>query len=252
MLARDAGIGRVSALSVLAGALCGITALEFLIAIAGAAAVAINGGTNFGALGNTEFKTVVGSVLAGAAFGAFVLGGYVCGRMSRRGGATHGTLTGLTGAILVAAIAAAAVGVGADHSLARLARHIGVVDTWGQWHDVAFIIGIVAAAAMVLGAFLGGIQGERWHGRLLARAVDPSFGPEAEQRAEAARRVRDAEVARLTAVDHVARLAAPTSTTSTSALDGVVVRRTAPDVADAPDEVVESRPRRGRHLISRN
>jgi hypothetical protein len=61
---------------------------------------------------------------------------------------------------------------------------------------------------MVLGALTGGIQGERWHGKLLARAVDPAFGPEAEERAAARKRLREAEVARLAAVDHVGRLTA--------------------------------------------
>ncbi len=105
-----------------------------------------------------------------------------------------------------------------------MAQHIGVADTWHQWRSFALVGAIVVAAAMVLGGFAGGIEGERWHGKLLARAVDPSYGPEAEERAEARKRITEAEVARLAAADHVGRLTAVTAT-----------KRTAPTVTEPVD-----------------
>ncbi len=87
-LARDAGFSRVSALSVLAGAFCGLAAFEVLTALAAAAVVAIHGGTDFASWGSGPFKTLTGAILALGVFLAFVFGGYVSGRMSRRG--VHG------------------------------------------------------------------------------------------------------------------------------------------------------------------
>jgi hypothetical protein len=33
---------------------------------------------------------------------------------------------------------------------------------------------------MLVGSILGGVSGERWHGKLVARALDPTIGPEHE------------------------------------------------------------------------
>jgi hypothetical protein len=209
-LARDAGMGRLSALSVLAGALVGLATLEALMAIAGAVGVGLNGGTNFAAMSDGEFKTIIGIILVVALFIAFMLGGYVSGRMSRRSGASHGLLGGVVGVILAAAAGAVIVGTGTDNGLARAAQHIGVAATWHQWRYFGLIGIVVAAAAIILGSLAGGIDGERWHGKLLARAVDPAYGPEAEERAEARKRITEAEVARLAAADHVGRLTGAT------------------------------------------
>lgn len=207
-LARDAGMGRFSIVSVLAGAFCAYAAFEALVAIAGAVTVAIHGGTAFGTATSSSFKALVGIVVAVALFVAFMLGGYVAGRMSRRRGASHGLIAGLVGVVLGAIVVAATRASGADNGLARVAAHIGVASTWHDWRTFSLLGAIVAAAAMILGGLTGGIEGERWHGKLLARAVDPSFGPEAEERAQARKRLREAELARLAAADHVSRLTA--------------------------------------------
>ncbi|HEX3541502.1 MAG TPA: YrzE family protein, partial [Acidimicrobiales bacterium] len=208
-------MGRFSIVSVLAGALCAFAAFEALVAIAAAVAVAIHGGTNFGTASNGAFKTLVGIVVAVALFVAFMLGGYVAGRMSRRRGASHGLIAGILGVVLGAVVVAAVRAGGADNGLARVAAHIGVAATWHDWRTFSLLGVIVAGAAMVVGGLTGGIEGERWHGKLLARAVDPSFGPEAEERAAARKRLREAEMARLAAADHVSRLTAAEKATDT-------------------------------------
>src|ERR1700738_722103 len=91
-LARDAGIGRLSAISVLAGALCGLAVFEALTVVAGAIGVAINGSTSFASTSDAQFKWMAAIILAAALFLAFMFGGYVSGRMSRRSGATHGLM----------------------------------------------------------------------------------------------------------------------------------------------------------------
>ncbi|MDQ6617016.1 MAG: YrzE family protein [Actinomycetota bacterium] len=209
-------MGRVSVISVLAGALTGLAGLALLTVLASTVVVGINGGTNFASWTGGQFKTAAAVILVAAMFLSFMLGGYVSGRMSRRGGATHGLLAGVIGAVLAAVLALAVVGIGADTGLARVARHIQVADTWNQWRYFILIGALVAIAAFVLGGLVGGVQGERWHGKLLARAVDPTYGPEAEERAEARKRLTDAEVARLASANHVARVTATSKAAQTT------------------------------------
>jgi len=263
-------MGRVSSLSVLAGALSGLAAFEALVAIAAAVVVATNGGTNFGSWSASQFKIAGGAVVAVALFLGFVLAGYVSGRMSRRSGATHGFLAGLVGVVLAAVVVAVVRASGADNGLARVAQHIQVADTWDQWRTFGLLGAVVAAAAIVLGGLLGGIKGEQWHGKLLARAVDPSYGPEAQERAEARKRITEAEVARLKAADHVGRLTAtsraarpdaaidepvPTASPAPTATGAVLSRSThrspvtTPDTHDTEEKV--SRHHRPRHLLGR-
>jgi MFS family permease len=205
-LARHAGMGKISIISVLAGALCALAVVEILVTIAGAIAVAINGGTNFSALGDKGFKTIAGLVLVVATFGAFVVGGYVSGRMSRRSGASHGLLAGVAGVVLAALAGWVVVGTGTDAGLSAVARHIHVADSWHQWRNFGLLAVVVIAAAMVLAGLAGGVEGERWQGKLLSRAVDPTYGPESVERAQAHKSITEAEVARLAAAGRVGRV----------------------------------------------
>jgi hypothetical protein len=286
-LATDAGMGRISALSVLAGALCGFAVFEILTALAAAVTVAIHGGTDFSSTTIGQFKILTGAVLGVAIFLSFIFGGYVSGRMSRRSGATHGVLAGIAGVILAAGTVAAVRATGADNGLARVAAHIGVADTWHDWRTFGLFGVLVAAAAMIIGALVGGIKGEGWHGKLLTRAVDPTYGPEADDRAEARKRLNDAEAARLASADHVGRVTSAEraarqdtavtepvraggpvpagSPTTTGATPAVVSRSThrgpaaraipdgaAVDYAGAPPAPAEQEPgRRPRHLLGR-
>ena len=207
-LARHAGLGPVSLVSVFAGALAAFAIAEVLVTVGGAIAVAVNGGTDFSTLSDRQFKTVVGVIVVVAVFLSFAFGGYISGRMSRRAGASHGLLAGLAGVVLAALAAWVVVATGTDAGLAHVARHIRVTDTWGQWRSFGLIGALVVAAAMVLGGLAGGVEGETWHGKLLSRAVDPNYGPEADERAEARRRITDAEVARLASVNTAGRVTA--------------------------------------------
>ncbi len=79
-------MGRLSATSVLAGALCGLAAFEALAVMAGAVAVAINGSTNFATMSSFSFKATTGLIAVVAMLCSFLFGGYVGGRMARRAG----------------------------------------------------------------------------------------------------------------------------------------------------------------------
>ncbi len=243
-LARDAGLGRFSLVSVVAGALGGLAALEILLILAGAVAVAIHGSTSFAGMSDGRFKATTAVVAAVALFVGFLFGGYVAGRLSRRSGALHGFLAGAAGLILSGLGAFAVIRTGTDNGLARVARHINVAATWHQWRFFGLAGIVVAAVAMVLGGLVGGIEGERWHGKLLARAVDPSFGPEADQRAEAHKRATEAEVARLAAANHVGRLTAAGKTAHPTPAATEPIASTEPTVpaTSGRDTVRTSRP----------
>ncbi|HEX3424522.1 MAG TPA: TIGR04086 family membrane protein [Acidimicrobiales bacterium] len=236
-LARDAGLGRISALSVLAGALCGLAAFEILAAAGGALVVASHGSTIFGTWSGARVKIVTAVVAGVALVLSFLFGGYISGRMSRRRGASHGLLAGVVAVILAVALGVVAQVTGADNGLARVARHMKVADTWHQWRSFGLVGAVVAAAIMVICAVAGGVSGERWHGKLLARAVDPAFGPEARERDEARRHLNEAEAARLAGARHVGRQTAVTRTATSPAAATTEAEAPAPaEPAAARDE----------------
>ncbi len=176
-LAQEAGLGSASFVSVLAGVLVAYGAFAVIAAIVGTALGAVGFDTT--ELGTNDWRQLgIGSGIAVALslFLAYFFGGYVAGRMARRAGAANGLLVFVLG-ILVAAGIGAAVGAQADtEALAANLRSIGVPTTGSEWSAIGTVAGLAALAAVILGALCGGIAGERWHGKLMARALDPSVG----------------------------------------------------------------------------
>lgn len=237
-LATDAGLGRVSVVSSLAGALTAAAGMAALLTIAAAIAVGINRGRDFSTMSVSGFKVAIGLVVAVAAFLSFILGGYTAGRMSRRGGASNGLVAGILGVILGVVVVALLVVTGADAGLARVAAHINAPSTWSEWRPLGSVTAIVTVAAMVFGGLAGGIKGERWHGKLLARAVDSAYGPEAAQAEELAalrRQAAEAERARMAAEERIARRQAAPATSPSSATAKAAARNAARKSAGEPD-----------------
>ena len=89
-LTREAGIGKLSFISVLAGVLVAYGAFAVLAALAAAAAAAI--GLNTDQSANNWAELGVGSAIVAAVvlLLAYLFGGYVAGRMARRAGLIHG------------------------------------------------------------------------------------------------------------------------------------------------------------------
>src|SRR4029079_1214803 len=88
--ARDAGLGRVSVVSLVGGVAASITASVVLIGTAAALTGAVHVGT---ALMCQEWRNLDApdaAIMSLALFLGWMLGGYVAGRMARRSGATHG------------------------------------------------------------------------------------------------------------------------------------------------------------------
>jgi hypothetical protein len=179
-LAAEAGYPRVSLVSILAGVLVAYGAFAILAAIAGGVMNAF--GVDTHSLTNNDWRQLgigTGAAAAISLLISYLFGGYVAGRMARRSGALNGFLVFVLG-LLVAAGVGAAVGLqtNSDAVMSNL-RSIGVPTSMSEWTAIGTIAGVAALACMLLGALFGGISGERWHGKLVRRALDPTVGPHA-------------------------------------------------------------------------
>lgn len=178
-MAVEAGFPKMSFVSVLAGVLVAYGAFAIAAGITGAV---LNGlGVETRALSDNDWRQLgigTGVAVALSLFLSYLFGGYVAGRMARRAGAFNGLLVFVLG-ILLAVGVGAAVGSQADAEAIRSnLRSIGVPTSGSEYSAIGTIAGLAALAAMLLGSIFGGLLGERWHGKLLARALDPSVGPD--------------------------------------------------------------------------
>lgn len=184
-LARDAGLGRLSFVSILAGTLVAFASFAVLLAIVGGILSTVGVDTSNLTANDYERLGIGGAVVAGLVlFLSYFFGGYIAGRLARRAGAVNGGLVVVL-AIVIGALVAALVGTQTDtEAVADNLRVIGVPTSGSDYGDIATVAGIVALVAMIAGAVLGGITGERWHGKLATRAFDPEIGPEPVARQE--------------------------------------------------------------------
>jgi hypothetical protein len=178
-LATEAGYPKVSLGSVLAGVLVAYGAFAIIAAIAGGILTAA--GVDTESLSSNdwrEYGIVSGAAAALSLFLSYLFGGYVAGRRARRAGALNGALVFLFGILLVAGVAAA-IGTQADgDAVMSNLRSMGVPTSGDEYAAIGTFAGLGAIVAMLVGSILGGISGERWHGKLVARALDPTVGPE--------------------------------------------------------------------------
>jgi 4-amino-4-deoxy-L-arabinose transferase-like glycosyltransferase len=180
-LTREAGIGKLSFISVLAGVLVAYGAFAVLAALAAAAAAAIGLNTDLSA--NNWAELGVGSAIVAAVvlLLAYLFGGYVAGRMARRAGPIHGLAVCILALVIVALIAAIAATQTDTSAIRGNLRSLGIPTTGAEWSDVGTLAGIGSLAAMLVGALLGGMLGERWHTKLTRRAASPKYGPDRDQ-----------------------------------------------------------------------
>jgi hypothetical protein len=188
-LAREAGWGGLSWWSVAAGVLTLVGTCAVLAGIA--AAVLHPLGITMDTWAGDDWKRfglVAGLVAAAALLGATALGSYAAGRMARRAGIRHGVLVFVVGVIVLAAAGGIAQLEGAIRAVTDRLESMGAPTGDSAWAGVALVVGLAAVGGMLVGSLLGGVRGERWHQRLIARALDPDVGPDADLRAEAERR----------------------------------------------------------------
>ena len=244
-LAEDAGVGRVSFISVLAGVMTAYGTFVLVLAATGAALRLAGVETDYSDSDWRRIGTGAGLVVACVLFVSYLFGGYVAGRMARRAGFAHGAFVFVLG--LVLAIGAAVLANAATDSDAILdeLRSIGIPTSADEWREAGTIVGIVSLASMLVGSLLGGLSGERWHGWFLGRALDPSVGREATLR----RRRDDVDVdddeidATHTAAERRVVRARGTSDVTTVDDDHGVEQ--ADHVEQDDDTTVQRRPRRG-------
>lgn len=196
-LAVDAGFGGFSLSSVLAGVLVAYGAFAILAGLAAALVAAIGNDTDL----TTDWErlgTTGGLVVAGLLFVSYLFGGYVAGRMARRNGLVHGLGVLVLGVVVVGVVAALVRSSSTTDTIAANLRSLGIPTTANEYGQAGTVAGIASLVAIVAGSLLGGVLGERWHGRLLARAADPTVGAQAAA-------ARDAEEARTRANVALAR-----------------------------------------------
>jgi hypothetical protein len=185
VLARDAGLPRASFISALAGTMVAYGTSIVVVAVAAGIAARVSN-TDTSTLTTYDWRRIGGgaaAVLAIALLVSYLFGGYVAGRMARRAGALNGFLVFVL-SIVVVGVAVAIIGTKTDSgTIVDDLRRAGIPTTTSEWRDIGTVAGIASLAAMLLGSVLGGALGERWHGKLLTRALDPEIGPEAEARA---------------------------------------------------------------------
>jgi hypothetical protein len=115
-------------------------------------------------------------VVGVALFAAYLFGGYVAGRMAFRAGLTHGILVFVLGVVVAAVIGVLVEQLAGSEAIEENLRNVGVPTTADEWGSIGTIAGIVSLAAMLVGAILGGIKGERWHTKLRRRAASVEYG----------------------------------------------------------------------------
>jgi hypothetical protein len=174
-LAREAGVGKLSFISVLAGTLVAYGAFAVLAALVGAAAAAI--GLDNDLSRNDWARLGTGSAIAAAVvlLVAYLFGGYVAGRMARRAGLLNGLIVFLLAIVLIAAVGAIVASQADADTIRGNLRSLGIPTSGSEWGDVASLAGIASLAAMLVGALMGGVLGERWHSKLTRRAVSGKY-----------------------------------------------------------------------------
>jgi hypothetical protein len=176
-LAREARLGKLSVPSVLAGVLVAYGAFAILAALAATATAAIGLNTELNRNDWAALGTGSAIALAVVLLLAYLFGGYVAGRMARRAGLLNGLAVFLLAVVLVAAVGAVAASQADAEAIGGNLRSLGIPTTGTEWGNIGSLAGIASLAAMLVGALLGGILGERWHSKLTRRAVSGKYRP---------------------------------------------------------------------------
>ena len=234
-LVADAGFSQLSMVSVLAGILVAYGAFALLAGIAGGILEATDADTDIRARWD-DLGVAAGLVVAALLFVSYLFGGYVAGRMARRAGLLHGLAVFVLGVVVLAGVAVAIRALADTDTVVESLRDLGLPTTGDEWADVGTVAGLASLVGALLGALVGGLLGERWHAKLLSRAIDPEVGAEADARRTAEAAAAEARVRHTEAQDRV-------NTASLRGLRDEEADVDRPAVADRP--TVTDRPNEG-------
>ncbi|MHB1139996.1 MAG: hypothetical protein ACYC2O_13655 [Microthrixaceae bacterium] len=186
-VAQEAGHGRLSFVSVLAGLVTAYGTFAIIASIVGAVLAALDVDTDFSTNDWTGTGAVAVVASALSLLLAYLFGGYVAGRMARRSAMLHGIAV-FVGSLVVIAIVSGVVSLLTDDAEIREnLRSLGLPTAWDQVSGPATAGVIVSLVAMLVGSLIGAQLGERWHTRLARRVADPTIGRSAAIRESAAR-----------------------------------------------------------------
>ena len=187
----EAGLRRLSVVSVVAGIVTAYGTFAVIAALVGSILSAADVDTEFRTDDWTSSGAAASLATAATLLVAYLFGGYVAGRMSRRAAVLHGIAV-FIGTLVVAAVVGSVVGWLTDDDQIRAnLQGIGVPTNSDQLSDVAVVGALISVLAILVGAVVGAMWGERWHTTLARRVDDPERGATAERR----RRAEDAEAA---------------------------------------------------------
>src|SRR5438874_9764019 len=125
-LVADAGLGRVSFVSVLAGTLAAYGAFAVLAGVAAAITKAVGIDTNLSTNDWHRWGAAAAVAACVVLLCSYYFGGYVTGRMARRAGSMNGFLVFFLGIVIAVGVAGAARLFSADDAVLRNLRSIGV------------------------------------------------------------------------------------------------------------------------------
>ena len=123
----------------------------------------------------------VGALASGLVvlFVSFLIGGWAAGRIARYDGGRNGLMTAVWFLLLTAILAGLGVWFGAQYNVAGRVDLPNWFEAWFSDRDVtiaAALSGIGAVIATLVGGFLGGLWGARYHRRADATIVDARAG----------------------------------------------------------------------------
>ena len=153
-----------------------------LVVLLGGVAGAVIGSIAYqtGLQGNLS-EISVGALVSGLVvlFVSFLIGGWAAGRIARYDGGRNGLMTAVWFLILTAILAGLGIWFGAEYNVVGRVDLPNWFDAWFSDRDVtigAALSGIGAVVATLVGGFLGGLWGARYHRRADATIVDARAG----------------------------------------------------------------------------
>jgi hypothetical protein len=168
--------GGADFLASLFGMFAALGFLVFLGALFGAGAASIDYQLNMiNDEGTLDEASILGLVVAAVAvLAAFIVGGFVAGRMARYKGGLNGFGVGLWALLLITVFAALGAWVGTEYNAfnsADLPNWVAQIDV-DELTTEAVIGSVVLVATMLIGGYVGGRMGEIYHQRVDAAIVE--------------------------------------------------------------------------------
>jgi len=172
-LARLAGLGPISPVSILGGVLVAYATTALLLG--GAAAFLRHRGSETDLTkGWDKIGTGGGLIMGVILLLAYLLAGYMAGRMAWRRGVLHGVGVFVFSVVIVAVVAAFVRSLAKEKDIKAIVdalRSFGVPTTRDEWRHVDSFVGVASLVGMLAGSILGGLAGERWYSRVSHRAL---------------------------------------------------------------------------------